>query len=203
MINGMGAMLQAQQIQQQPTSTPIAQEGHREFYSDWELAALMGYSQVYIESGISRIWGNFQMSKECADNRQEILAGIMYWVKTNGIKIDTAVFFVNLAIEDMVKTKYNPGGPVATYESAESGISSLMVIPRTTQEIEEEIRREEAAAESKGKRNQVEELQMKKSDPRRPPRNWYELKEMLAAFAALLWVLFGDVCPLCDQILKL
>ena len=65
----------------------------------------------------------------------------MYWAKTNGIEIDAAVFFVNLAIEEMVKTKFNQGGPVAVYESAESGISPFVVIPRTTQEIEEEIRR--------------------------------------------------------------
>ena len=65
----------------------------------------------------------------------------MYWAKKNGIEIDTAVFFVNLAIEDMVKTRFNPGDPVAIYDSAESGISPLMVIPRTTQKIEEEIRR--------------------------------------------------------------
>ena len=37
----------------------------------------------------------------------------------------------------MVKTKFNPGGPVAMYEGAESVISPLMVIPRTTKEIEE------------------------------------------------------------------
>ena len=37
----------------------------------------------------------------------------------------------------MVKTKFNPGGPVAMYESAESRISPLMLIPRNTQEIEE------------------------------------------------------------------
>ena len=89
------------------------------------------------------------------------------------------------------------------YERVESGISPLMVIPRTTQEIEEELRREEAAAESQGTRTQSEALQMKKTDPRRPPRNWYELKEMLATFAALLWVLFGGVCPLYDQVFKL
>ena len=65
----------------------------------------------------------------------------MYWAKTNGIEIDTTVFFVNLAIEEMVKTKFNLGGPVAMYESAESGVSLLMVVPRTTQEIEEDIRR--------------------------------------------------------------
>ena len=44
---------------------------------------------------------------------------------------------------------------------------------------------------------------MEKADPRRPPRNSYELKEMTATFATLLWVLFGDVCLRYDQILKL
>ena len=51
----------------------------------------------------------------------------------NGIKIDTAVLFVKLAIEEMVKTRFNPGGPVAMYESEESGISPMVVIPRITQ----------------------------------------------------------------------
>ena len=78
----------------------------------------MGYAQVYIEAGVPRIWGNFQISKECTDNRQELLAGMMYWAKKNRIKIDTAVFFVKMAIEEMVKTKLKPGGPVAMYESA-------------------------------------------------------------------------------------
>ena len=62
------------------------------------------------------------------------------------------------------------------YESVESGISPSMVIPRTTQEIEEYIRREEVEAESQVTITQTEALQMKKSDTRRPPRNWYELK---------------------------
>ena len=123
----------------------------------------MGYSQVCTEAGIPRIWGKFKMSKECADNRQELLAGMMYWAKTNGIKIDTAVFFVNLEIKKMVKKKFNPGGPVEMYESAESGISPLMVIPITTKEFEEEIRQEEAAAASNGTRTQEEALQIKNS----------------------------------------
>ena len=77
----------------------------------------MWYAQIYTEAGIPKIWGKFQISKECADNRKEMLAGILYWDKTNGIEIDTDVFFVKLAIEDMVKTKFNPGGPVEMYES--------------------------------------------------------------------------------------
>ena len=121
----------------------------------------MGYAQVYTETGVPIIWGKFQIFKEFSDNRQELMAGMGYWAKTNKIEIDTAVLFVNLEIEEMVKIKFNPGGPVAMYESAESGISPLMVIPRTTQEIEEEIRREEAAAESQGTSTQEEELKMK------------------------------------------
>ena len=52
---------------------------------------------------------------------------MMYWAKTNGTEINTAVFFVNLAIEEMVKKKLNWGGPVEMYEISESGISPLMV----------------------------------------------------------------------------
>ena len=44
---------------------------------------------------------------------------------------------------------------------------------------------------------------MKKADPSRPPRNWYQLKEMLVTLSALLWVLYGDVCPLYDQVLNI
>ena len=53
------------------------------------------------------------------------MEGMKQWARDNGIEIDTSVFFVKLAIEEIVKTKFNPGGPVAVYESAESGISPL------------------------------------------------------------------------------
>ena len=62
-----------------------------------------------------------------------------------------------------------------------------MLIPITTKIIEEEIRREDEEAESQGTGNQLEVLQMKKSDPRHPQRNLYELKEMIDTFASLLW----------------
>ena len=41
----------------------------------------------------------------------------MYWNMTNGIEIDTVVLFVKMEIEEMINTKFNPGGPVAMYES--------------------------------------------------------------------------------------
>ena len=62
------------------------------------------------------------------------------------------------------------------YESAESGISPLMVIPITTQEIEEEIRREEAEAEPQGTRTQAEALKMKKTRSKDPTKKLVRVK---------------------------
>ena len=47
------------------------------------------------------------------------------------------------------------------YESAESCISPLMMIPSNAQEIEEEIWQEEAAAEYQGTRTQLGPLHIK------------------------------------------
>ena len=55
------------------------------------------------------------MPKECADNCQELMTGMMYWAKINGIEIDTVLLFVKLEIKKMVKTKFNPGGHVEIY----------------------------------------------------------------------------------------
>ena len=137
--SGIGDMIQAQQRNQQTSDTPSAHAGCREFYSELEIVVLMGYVQVHTESGTPIIWGKFQMPKQCDDNHQYLMARIMYWPKKNGIDIDTAVLFFKLSIANMVKTKFNPGGTVAMYERTESGISPLMVIPRTTQDIEEYI----------------------------------------------------------------
>ena len=72
------AIIQAQQFQKQPIATHIEHAGRREFYNDCALTALVGYAQVYIESGIPIIWVKFQMSKECSDNRKELMVGMMY-----------------------------------------------------------------------------------------------------------------------------
>ena len=106
----------------------------------------MGYAQVYTENGTPTIWGNIQISNEFSDNRQELMVGMHYWAKTNGIDIDTAELFAKLDIEEMVKTKFNPWGPVAMYEITEISILPLLVIPKTTQDIEDENRQEEASA---------------------------------------------------------
>ena len=112
MGSGTWTMLQAQPSQQIPTATIIAQVGCRYFFSDWAITALIGYVQVYTETGIPRIWGRFQIPKECVNNRQQLMEGMMYWANKNSIEIDIVVFFVKMEIEEMVNTNFNPGGNV-------------------------------------------------------------------------------------------
>ena len=75
MVISMGEMLQAQQSQQQPTTTPISKAGRREFYSNWELAAMMGYAQVYTEAGIPKIWGNYKFPRNVLENARNYWQG--------------------------------------------------------------------------------------------------------------------------------
>ena len=44
---------------------------------------------------------------------------------------------------------------------------------------------------------------MNKYNPRNPPGNIYALIDMLCNFAALLWTLFVDLCPLYLQVFRL
>ena len=44
---------------------------------------------------------------------------------------------------------------------------------------------------------------MKMPDPRNTPGNLYALREMLCTFSALLWTVFGDLCPLHIQVFRL
>ena len=104
--------------------------------------------------------------------------------------MDLAVLVLNAASNIWSAHFQNSGSVMRNGStSIEYGMSE------TIQEIEEDIRREEAEDEYQGTRTQAEAPQMKKADPRCPLRNWCKLKEMIAKCSALLWVLFGDVCP--------
>ena len=203
MGSSMGAMIQAQQRQNQHTDTISAQAGRREFYRDWALASMMGYAQVYTETGTQIMWGIFKMYKEFSYNWQELLARMMYWAKKNGIEIDTSVFFVKLAIDEMAKTKFNPRGPVEMHESAKMVFHHCLWSQGLQRKLKKIFRGKRQQLNLKSQELNRRHWRWKKSDPRRLPRKWYELKEMLATFAALLWVFFGDVCPLYDQVLKI
>jgi len=126
------------------------------------------------------------------------------WARDEGVSIDPSTFIMKTNMEDLVKCRFNPGGASsASYTSAEVGLGPLMVIARTNEEVELELRREEAEDESSGTRTLQEAMGLRRADPRRPPRGYYEMKENIATFASLLFVCFGHKCPLYIQIYRI
>ena len=75
------------------------------------------------------IWGKLQQSKELVDNRQELKKGIECWTRMKRITIEKTIFFIKLTVENMIKIRFTPGGPVYVFESTENGMTSLMVLP--------------------------------------------------------------------------
>ena len=68
---------------------------------------------------------------------------------------------------------------MAVYESAEMGISPLFCLPKNSAEVEQELMQEEADKLSEGTRTEAEALRWRKTDPRTPPHNYYEMKLMV------------------------
>ena len=163
----------------------------------------MGYVNVPNTSEIPRIWGKFHQSKELTDNRQEVKKGMEFWARMKRITIEKSIFFIKLALEDIIKIRFTPGGSVLAFESAKSGITPLIVLPWGARAVEEEVRKELAEKESQGNLTNAEAMQMKKSDQQNPAGNLYALRRMLCTFAALLWTLFGELCPLYNQVFRL
>ena len=56
---------------------------------------------------------------------------------------------------------------------------------------------------SEGTRPNVEALRLRKTDPRLPPQNYYEVKLMVGTYASFLFSGFGHRCPLYINVLAL
>ena len=108
-----------------------------------------------------------------------------------------------MTVDDIVDIRPKPGGPLAVYESEELGLSPLMCLPQTTQVVEQAMTLEDAEEESAGMRTKEESMQRRKSEPRLPPRGYYQLKLILATYAALLHKISGDHFPLYKNVLLL
>ena len=81
------------------------------------------------------------------------------------------------------------------YESAENEISPLMVIPRTTQEIEKYIRREEAEAESQGTGTQAETVPKRKKRSKAPTKKLVRVKRNASHIFCIVVGIVGRCVP--------
>ena len=115
------------------------------------------------------------------------------WCRKHNIERDKSIFLKQSFFDDLVKLRFNPGGPVAQYESVDKGI--LILVCRSLSAAEVELQRgyEEATKLTKSTRR-LEDLLKEKNKTTTPAQNYMELKLNIGTFCALLWALFRDQC---------
>jgi hypothetical protein len=97
-------------------------------------------------------------------------------------------------VKAIVDLKFNPGEGVAHLNSAGKGLSILSCQGRTIGEIKRLKEREEALTATEKTRQLDEFLCLQKDQRRTPADNFLELKNNIATFMSLVWVLFGSNC---------
>ena len=95
----------------------------------------------------------------------------------------------------ILELRFNPGEGIAYVQSAAKGLSLLCCRSRANNETEE-IKERELALNATEQTRQFEDYvkYVKGTVARQPASNYWDLKQNIATYMALLWVLFGDRC---------
>jgi hypothetical protein len=165
-------------------------------YTDDDIAAIMGFSHVHRGDQVQPIWTTLNNAKQKNLDifRRQLLSRMMEWGYDRRIPIDTGVFLDVEVVKAIVDLKFNPGEGVAHLSSAAKGLSILSCRGRTTGEIERLKEREEALTATEKTRQLDEFIRLQKDQRRTPADNFLELKNNIATFMGLVWVLFGSNC---------
>jgi hypothetical protein len=163
-------------------------------YSDDDIAAIMGFSHVHRGDQLQPIWTTLNNAKQKNLDifRRQLLARMMDWSYQRRIPIDTGVFLDVDLVKAVVELKFNPGEGVAHLNSAAKGLSILACRGRTSGEIERQKEREEALSAMEKTRQLDEFLRLQKDQRRAPADTFLELKNNIATFMGLIWVLFTE-----------
>lgn len=163
-------------------------------YDTYQKAILRGFSHCPTNAGLQPIWGLFSQTKNIDTHRLHLREAMIAWSVKWGVTITGGIELSKIAIEDIVNLRFNPGGSVAYYATAEKGISILLCRNRPGEERESARLRELAAEESAANITMAEALALRRNAPQSPPDNYIELKTCIGTFCAMLWALFGDQC---------
>ena len=165
-------------------------------YTDDDIAAIMGFSHVIRGDMVQPIWTtlNNALQKNHDTFRRQLLTRMTEWGHDRRIQIDTGVFLDSDVVKAIVELKFNLGEGVAHLNSAAKGLSILCCRAQTTGEIERIKEREEALTATEKTRQLDKFVCLQKDQRRAPADNFLELKNNIATFMGLVWVLFGSNC---------
>ena len=156
----------------------------------------MGFSHVHRGDQVQPIWTtlNNVKQKNLDIFRRQLLARMMDWSYQRRIPINRGVFLDVDLVKAIVELKFNPGEGVAHLNSAAKGLSILACRGCTSGEIKRQKESEEALMATE-KTLQLDELLRLQKDQRRALADTFlELKNNIATFLGLIWVLFGSDC---------
>ena len=181
-------------VQQQQGTTKEGEDKTR--YTEDDIAAIMGFSHVQRGDQVQPIWATLNNAKQKNFDifRRQLLTRMTEWGYNRRIQIDTGVFLDVDVVKAIVDLKFNPGEGVAHLNSAGKGLSILACRAQTTGEIKRLKEREEALTATEKTRQLDEFLRLQKDQRRTPADNFLELKNNIATFMGLIWVLFGSEC---------
>ena len=156
-------------------------------YTEYHWARACGWARTKKPSKLSKIYGDYEVTKDHEIHKAHISKRLLKWAKKHGVvgELQQALDLAKANVEALVGIHPNPGGGVAIHQSAEKGVSILMVRPRTAAQREEQKNRETA----KRKRTEVTEEEAFNEEnvgPRSPARNYYELVIDVTTFAGIV-----------------
>ena len=114
-------------------------------FSQYSLAAQMGWCHVYTECDVPPIWARLLTTKDMGDQRAIMMAAMNQLADAMRMEFDNRVYFSDKTAEAVVKLQPNPGDAIPNFASAGKRLSILACRPKTMAEMEDEGER--AAAE--------------------------------------------------------
>ena len=169
----------------------------KEVYDKDDKATLMGFCHVHKFRDVPNVW--MRILNKRPETARKIVMELMAEAAFNKrFTIEQTFFIEEKNMKDMQKLRFNVG-PVATYSSANDGLTPLICRVRSAAEQAFLVKKEAAMEETVKTRTLEQALEKPKYGPKFPG-NFHDLKTMVDTFTIMIWVLFGEWSPLYTQL---
>jgi hypothetical protein len=124
-----------------------------------------------------------------------LMKGMTDYAYNCRIVIDRGIYLEQDTMKSILDLRFNPGEGIAYVQSAAKGLSLLCCRSRSNNKTKE-IKERELTLNAMEQTRQFEEYvkYVKGTVARQPASSYWDLKQNIATYMALLWVLFGDRC---------
>jgi hypothetical protein len=154
---------------------------------------------------IPAIWSVIQATKgkSFESYRAHIAKSVDAWCHSHHIDRDISNFLEAKNFKDLVALGFNPGGPVAQYQSVVQGMSMLACCLLTASKAEYCRDYEEVVASTTNTCSLEDQLKQNRGKMVAPAANYMDLKLNIGTYCRLFWTILEDHCDYYKEFLKL